>query len=95
MAKTLRWMDLEAVENLLARQKVSQWIEKSSRSYRERFQKARWIEIALTSVEKRRKRGSIDVNLSRICREVVEFKENEFFKEKKHRDECIKQATQT
>ena len=33
-----------------------------SRSYRDKFQKARWIEYALTSVEKGSPRGSIDMN---------------------------------
>jgi len=67
---------------------VSQvYIEKQfdgSRSYRDKFQNARWIEIALTFVEKRRKRGLIDANLSRIYREVVELEENRFFKERKN-----------
>ena len=54
------------------------------RSYQYKFQKALWIEIVLTSVEKRRKRGSIDANLSRIYREAIELKEKEFFKERKN-----------
>ena len=77
--------------------KVPQWIEKLSRiyrldrkfldglrSYQDKFQKAQWIENALTSIEKRRKGGLIDANLSRICREAIEFKENRFFKERKN-----------
>ena len=77
-------MDREAVKNLLTRQKFSQWIEKLSRSYRDKFQKAQWIEIVLTFVKKRRKRGTIDANLSRIYRKAVELEENEFFKERKN-----------
>ena len=50
-------MDREFVEDLLAKQKVSRWIENLSRSYQDKIQKARWIEIALTSVETRRKKG--------------------------------------
>ena len=66
-----------------------------SRIYREETQKARWIEIPLRSVEKRRKKGSIDANLSRICQEVVELEERRFFKKgKTHRDEYNKQAIQ-
>ena len=77
-------MDQDSVENLSTRQKVSQWIEKLSRSYRDKFHKAQWIEIALTFAEKRRKRGSIDANLSRIYREAVELEENRFLKERKN-----------
>ena len=86
----------ESIEDLLTT-KVPQWIEKlsriyqldrkfldGSRSYQDKFQKAQWIENALTSIEKRRKRGLIDANLSRICREAIEFKENRFFKERKN-----------
>ena len=64
--------------------KVPRWIEKLSRSYQDEFQKAQWIEIALTSVEKGSLKGSIDKNLSRICQEAVELEENEFFKEWKN-----------
>ena len=43
----------------------------------------------------RRKKGSIDANLSRICQEVVELEERRFFKKgKTHRDEYNKQAIQ-
>ena len=66
------------------------------RSYREETQKSRWIEILLRSIKKRRKKGLIEENLSRICREAVKLKEKEFFKKgETHRDECDKQATQT
>ena len=77
-------MDREAIKNLSTRQKVSWWIEKLSRSYRDKFQRARWIKIALTTVKKRRKRGSIDVSLSRICRKAIKLEENRFFKERKN-----------
>ena len=79
-------MNQETVENLSARQKVARWIEKLSRIYREEIKKPQWIEIAITSIEKRRKRGLIETNLSRICREAVELKENDFFKEEKHKE---------
>ena len=61
-------MDQEAVENLSTKQKVSQWIEKLSRSYRDEIQKYRWIENVIRSIEKRRKKGSRDANLSRNFR---------------------------
>ena len=54
--------------------------------YREEIQKPRWIEIAIRSVKIRRRRGSIKENLSKICREVAELEENEFFKEEKHKE---------
>ena len=53
-------------------------IEKLSRQIPEKS-----MENALTSVEKRSPRVSIDKNLLRICQEAVEIKENEFFKEMK------------
>ena len=77
-------IDQEAVEDVLARQKVYRWIEKLLRSYQDKVQKSQWIEIMLTSVETRRKRGSIEVNLLRICREAIELEEKRFFKEEKH-----------
>ena len=39
----------------------------------------------LTFIEKRR-RGSIEENLLRICQEAIELEEKEFFKEEKHKD---------
>ena len=45
-----------------------------SRSYRDKFQKARWIKIALTSIVKRRKRGSVNANLSRSCQAAIKWK---------------------
>ena len=77
-------MDRESVEDVSTRQKVSRWIEKLLKSYRDKVQKSRWIEIALTFVETRRKKGLIEVNLSRICQEPVELEEKRFFKEEKH-----------
>ena len=74
-------MDWDFVENLSTRQKFLD----GSRSYRDKFQKARWIKIALTSVEKRSPRGSIDKNLLRICWEAVELEEKKVFqREEKH-----------
>ena len=65
------------------------------RSYLDEIQKSRWIENVIRSIEKRRKKGSIDANLSRICQEVVELEERRFFKKgKTHRDEYNKQAIQ-
>ena len=44
----------------------------------------------------KKKKGLIDANLSRICREAVELKEKVFSRKgKTHRDKCNKQATQT
>ena len=76
-------MDRDYVEDLLARQKLSRWIKKLSRSYQDKFQNARWIEIVLRFVKKGSLRGLIDKKLSRICREAVELKEKEFIKERK------------
>ena len=39
-----------------------------------------------SSIEKRRNKGSIEMNLSRICQEAIELEENEFFKEEKHKE---------
>ena len=76
-------MDQEAIEKLSNRQKLSRWIKKLSRSYQDKFQKARWIEIVLRSVKKGSPRGSIDKKLSRIYQEAVELEEKEFIKERK------------
>ena len=78
-------MDQDFVENLSARQEVSQWIEKLSRSYQDKFHKARWIKYALTFVKKGSPRVLTDKNLLRIYREVVELEEKEFFqRDEKH-----------
>ena len=46
--------------------------------------------------EERRKKGSVDANLSRNCWEAIELEEKVFSKKgKTQRDECNKQATQT
>ena len=76
-------MDRDYVEDLSARQKLSRWIKKLSRSYQDKFQKARWIEIVLRSVKKGSPRGSIDKKLSRIYQEAVELEEKEFIKKRK------------
>ena len=66
-----------------------------SKSYRDKVQKARWIEIALTSIETRRKRGSIDSNLSRAVEKLSRCAKKNFFKEEKNTDvNGIKHATQ-
>ena len=58
--------------------------KKLLRIYRKETQKSWWIKILIRSVKKRRKRGSIEDNLSRICREAVELEKNVFFKEGKN-----------
>ena len=54
-----------------------------SKSYRDKVQKARWIEIALTSIETRRKRGSIDSNLSRAVEKLSRCAKKNFSKKRK------------
>ena len=90
-------MDRDFVENLLVKQKVSQWIEKLLSNYQKKVQKACWIEYLIISVEKRSPRGSIDRNLLRICREAVELdKKRVFQKEEKYKEmNANKQTTQT
>ena len=52
--------------------------------------------ICRDAIEKRSKKGLIEMNLSKICREAVELEERRFFKEvETHKDEYIKQATQS
>ena len=75
--------DRESIEDLSAIQKVSRWIENISRSYRDKVQRARWIEIALTSVETRRKRGLIDSNLSRGIKKLSRLLKNSFSRKRK------------
>ena len=88
-------MDREAVDDLSSRQKVSRWIKNLSRSYRDIVQKAWWIEIALTSTETRRKKGSIDSNLSRDVEKMSRLFKNSFSKKLKNTDmNAIKHATQ-
>ena len=82
------WMDRTAIEHLSSRQKVSWWIENLSSCYREKVQKAQWIEIALTSIETRRKRGSIDSNLSRGVEKLSTCAKIVFQRTEKHEHEC-------
>ena len=90
------WICQSAIKNL-STAKVPWWIEilsriyrpdrkflDGSRSYRNKVQKAWWIEYVIRSIEKRSPKGSIDRNLSRICWEVVELDKKEFFKERKN-----------
>ena len=62
---------------IICREAISQtegsenWLDgskKLSRICREETQKSRWIEIPLRSIEKKRKKGSIEENLLRSCR---------------------------
>ena len=84
--------DQEAIELLLSRNQ-HRWIENlskiyrldrkfldGSRSYREELQISRWIENVLTFVEKRRKIGLTDRNLSRIYWEAVKLDKSSFSK---------------
>ena len=64
----------------------SQQIKKLSISYRDKVQKALWIEIALTSVKTRRKRVSMDSLAVERYREAVEIAQKQFFKEEKDTD---------
>ena len=83
-AKIPRW-----IEKLLriyhSDKKLLDGLKKLLSIYQEEVQKPRWIEIAIRSVKTRMK-GSIEENLSRICREAVELEEKEFFKEEKHKE---------
>ena len=76
-------MDRESVEDLSARQKVSRWIKKLLRSYQDEIQKARWIEIPLIPVKKRRTRGSIDRKLSKGIKKLSRLLKNSFSKKRK------------
>ena len=58
-------------------------------------QKLRWIEIAITVVEKGRSRGSIDSLIIERYREAIEIAQKYFFKEEKNIDmNVIKHSTQ-
>ena len=87
-------IDRWSIENLSSRQraqKISSMDREAIENLLRRNPKPRWIEILSRSVDKRRKKGLIEENLSRICREVVELEENVFSKgEKTHKDECNK-----
>ena len=80
--------DQDAVEDLSSRQKVSRWIENLSRSYRDKVQKARWIEIVLTSIETRRKGGLIDSNLSRGVQKLLRSSKTVFQRREKYKYKC-------
>ena len=79
-------MDRIAIEHQLGRHIVSWWIENLSRSYRDKVQKARWIEITLTSIKPRRKRGSM-LSVER-CPNVIQKLKNSFSRREKHKYEC-------
>ena len=64
------------------------WIEKLSRSYRDKVQKARWIEIVLTSIETRRKGGLIDSNLSRGVQKLLRNSKTVFQRREKYKYKC-------
>ena len=84
----LTLMDRTAIEHLPSRQKVSRWIKNLSRSYQDKVQKARCIEIALTFIKTRRKRGSIDSNLSKDVEKLSRCAKIVFQRRKKHIYEC-------
>ena len=71
------------IENLSAWQKVSWLIENLSRSYRDKVQKSQWIEIAITSIETRRKKGLDRSKAVKRYQEVVEMLKNSFSKKRK------------
>ena len=87
-------IDRGSIENLSGRQraqKISSMDQEAVENLLRRNPKPRWIEILSRSVDKRRKKGSIEENLLRICQEAVELEENVFSKgEKTHKDECNK-----
>ena len=72
-------MDREIVEKLTSKQKV------------QKYSLRRNLEISMDRgsvkiYQEKRKKGSIEMNLSRIYWEAIEFKENEFFNEEKHKE---------
>ena len=72
-------MDREIVEKLTSKQKVQKY---SSRRNLEISMDRGSVEI----YQEKRKKGSIEMNLSRIYWEAIELKENEFFNEEKHKE---------
>ena len=82
-AKSPRW-----IEKLLRSYQPDRNFLDGSRICREAIEKncrkLRWIENAITYIEKRSPRGLIDRKLSRICREAVELEEKRFFKKRKN-----------
>ena len=79
-------MDRIAIEHQSGRHIVSWWIENLSRSYQDKVQKARWIEITLTSIKPRRKRGSM-LSVER-CPKAIQKLKNSFSRREKHKYEC-------
>ena len=70
--------------------------KKLSTSYRDTVQKFSMDQESDKICRDKKKKGLIDANLSRICREAVELKEKVFSRKgKTHRDKCNKQATKT
>ena len=53
------------------------WIEKLSRNYRDKVQKARWIEIALTSIDSHQLRGV--QKLSRCAKTIFQGREKHWY----------------
>ena len=88
MVKSPRWIEI-----LLRIYRLDRNFLDGSKSYWDKVQKARWIENAIRYVEIRSSRGSIDRNLSRICREVVELDKKEFSKIGKTQKDKSKQAS--
>ena len=77
-------MNREAVENLSARKKVSRWIEKLLKSYRDKFQKVS-MDRKCDKICREKKSKGLDRYLSvEICQEAVELDKNRFFKERKN-----------
>ena len=72
-------MDQEIVEKLTSKQKVQKY---SSRRNLDISMDRGSVEI----YQEKRKKGSIEMKLSRIYWEAVELKENEFFNEEKHKE---------
>jgi len=65
-------------------------------SIEQKSQNPRWIEIAITTIEKRSSRGSIDSLAVERYREAIEIAYKQFFKEEKNTYmNAIKYATQT
>ena len=88
-------MDREFVENLSARQRVQKFGSMDQRGYWESIEeKPRNLDgsrFRQDQLIKRRKKGSIEENLLRICQEAVELEEMCFQKgEKTHKHECNK-----
>ena len=83
-AKTPRWME-KLSKIYWPDRKLLDGSKKLSSIYQEKIKKPQSIEIMIRSIEKRRKKGLIEGNLSRICREAVELEEKKFFKAEKYK----------